>query len=68
MMTRDALLAQLREDGPGLAMLVTRASQRNRRWIVVTRAAVAAWEQREPLAWARVQAWLSAERIQMIQV
>jgi hypothetical protein len=36
--------------------------------MVVTDAAVSAWEQREPAAWARVQAWLAAERVRMIRV
>jgi hypothetical protein len=36
--------------------------------MVVTEAAVTAWERREPAAWDRVQAWLAAERMRMIRV
>jgi hypothetical protein len=36
--------------------------------MVASEAAVAAWEQREPAAWARVQAWLAAEGMRIIRV
>jgi hypothetical protein len=65
---RDDFLARLRQDRPGLAVVVARAAQRNRRWVIVTDAAGAAWEQREPAAWARVQGWLAAECTRMIRV
>jgi hypothetical protein len=67
-MTGETLLAELRSSGSALAPLIERASRHGRRWVVVTEAAVMAWERREPTAWAKVQTWLSTERIRMIRV
>jgi len=67
-MTRETLVAELRSSGSALASLVERASRRGHAWVVVTEAAVTAWERREPMAWAKVQAWLSTERIRTIRV
>lgn len=66
-MTTESLLAELRSSRSALTSLVERASRRDRLWVVVTEAAVTAWERREPTAWAKVQTWLSTERIRMIR-
>ncbi|MGH7299094.1 MAG: hypothetical protein ACREJE_01610 [Candidatus Rokuibacteriota bacterium] len=61
------LLAEL---GPqaDLAPLVNRAVQNDLPWVVVSSAAVAAWEQRDPAAWARVSQWLAAKRVAVVQI
>lgn len=61
------LIAEL---GPktDLAALVRRVSQKHIPRLVVSSAAVAAWTQRDPVAWARVSQWLAAKGITIVRV
>lgn len=58
----DSLLVDLRRQNSGLPRLVERLRSSRRSWVAVSAAAVAAWEQREPEAWATVHAWLASRQ------
>ena len=61
--TTEALLAELRQTATDLARLVEAVRLRKMPLVVVSAAAVAAWEERAPEAWAKVRRWLAREGI-----
>ena len=61
-----ALLAELNPN-TDLAWLVERVARNNLPWVVVSVAAVEAWEDRDPLGWAKVSAWLAANGVPVIR-
>ena len=62
-----ALLAELSRT-TDLAWLVERVAQDHLPWVVVPEAALAAWEQRDPVGWAKVAAWLAAKRVTVVRI
>jgi hypothetical protein len=64
----ETLLAELPARGSGLASFVGRVQRHHRSWVLLSNAAVSAWQTREPAAWAKVRAWLETENIPIIRV
>ena len=60
-MTKQDLLAELRETQTDLSKFVEAASRTDLRYLVVPGGAVRAWEDREPRIWVKVQDWLAAQ-------
>jgi len=63
----DALLAQL-NSSTDLAWLVERVVRNNLPWVVVLAAALRAWEERDPVGWAKVSAWLAANKVAVVRI
>ena len=61
-MTADELLVELRASPTDLARLVREAARTERRHIVVSSQALRGWTQRDPEVWAKVAAWLAAQK------
>jgi hypothetical protein len=62
-----ALLAEL-SPTTDLARLVERVARNNFPWVVVSATAVRAWEDRDPVGWAKVSAWLAANRVTVVRI
>jgi len=62
-----ALLAELNPN-TDLAWLVERVARNNLPWVVVSATAVEAWEDRDPLGWAKVSAWLAANGVAVVRI
>ena len=62
-----ALLAELNPN-TDLAGLVERVAQNNLPWVVVPALALAAWEERDPVGWVKVSAWLAAKGVTIVRV
>ena len=62
-----ALLAELNPntDLPGL---VERVARNNIPWLVITPAALTAWEERDGAGWAKVTAWLAVQGVSILRV
>ena len=63
----DALLAEL-GGNTDLAWLVERVIINDLPWVVVPAAALRAWEERDPVGWAKVTAWLAASGVAVIHI
>ncbi len=63
----DALLTQL-NSSTDLAGLVERVVRNDLPWVVVPAAALRAWEERDPVGWAKVSAWLAAHDIGIVRI
>jgi len=63
----DALLAQLKSS-TDLAWLVERVVRNDLPWVVVPAAALRAWEERDPVGWAKVSAWLAANKVGVVRI
>jgi len=61
-----ALRAELNPD-TDLARLVERVICNRSAWVVVPAAALRGWEERDPLGWAKVSAWLTANDIAVVR-
>jgi hypothetical protein len=62
-----ALLAELKPN-TDRAWLVERVVRGNLPRVVVSAAAVEAWEDRDPLGWAKVSAWLAANGVTVVRI
>lgn len=62
-----ALLAEL-SPSTDLARLVERVSRNCLPWVVVAGTALSAWEERDPLGWAKVAEWLAAKGVIIVRV
>jgi hypothetical protein len=62
-----ALLAEL-SSNTDLAWLVERVIRNDLPWVVVPAAALRAWEERDPVGWAKVTAWLAANDVAVIRI
>jgi len=62
-----ALLAELKPN-TDLAWLVERVARNNLPWVVVSATALEAWEDRDPLGWAKVAAWLAANGVTVVRI
>jgi hypothetical protein len=60
------LLAELNPN-TDLPALVERVSLHGLPWIVVPAAALGAWEERDPVGWAKVSAWLAANDVVVLR-
>ena len=65
--TTEALLASLDTD-TDLSRLVKRVSAERMRWVVVSTAALTAWQRRDPEGWAKVAEWLDASQVAIVRV
>jgi hypothetical protein len=61
------LLSEL-ESRSDLAALVRRVRQTELPWVVVSSAAVTAWEGRDPAAWAKVARWLATNGVTLVRL
>jgi hypothetical protein len=66
-MTTEELLAGLSAN-TGLTPLVKRVSEQRLPWVVVPTAAIADWERRDPVAWAQVSEWLTAQGVALVRI
>jgi hypothetical protein len=62
------LLTELRSSRTDLARIVEAAHRNKFPRLVLQARSVRAWEQREPSLWARVQTWLAAHSITVVEV
>jgi hypothetical protein len=62
-----ALLAELNSD-TDLAVLVERVVRNRAPRVVVPAAALRGWEERDPLGWAKVSAWLTANDVAVVRI
>lgn len=53
---------------PDLALLVERVWQNRQPWVVVSAAALTAWQQRDPVGWEKVSEWLAANGIALVRI
>jgi hypothetical protein len=63
----DTLPAEL-DPTTDLAQLVERVARNGLPWVVVPTAALTAWEQRDPVGWAKVSAWLGAKGVAIVRI
>lgn len=63
----DDLLAELTPN-TDLRVLVRRVAEAELPWVIVPRAAVIAWERRDPEGWTKVCAWLVARGVAVLQL
>jgi hypothetical protein len=68
MPSKDELLSELQASRTDLARYVDAASRSDRPYIVVSAAAVRAWRERAPHAWAKVTDWLAAHGKAIVEV
>jgi hypothetical protein len=61
-------LDNLGELSTELAWLVERVCRNNLPWVVVAGSAVAAWQERDPVGWEKVSAWLAANGIAIVRI
>jgi hypothetical protein len=66
-MTTSDLLSDLGPDSD-LARLVQRVTHDQLPWVVVSGAAVTAWNRRDPQAWAKVRAWLAERGVALVRI
>lgn len=64
----EALLAELRAGNTDLARLVEHVRRHRQKSVVISTAALVAWEKREPDSWAKVQEWLAARGVAILRV
>ncbi|PYM55239.1 MAG: hypothetical protein DMD79_23310 [Candidatus Rokuibacteriota bacterium] len=71
-MTRDpateTLLANLRGGPTDLAQLVERVERTGKPFVLVSPLAIAAWERRDPEAWASARQWFVERGIRLLTV
>jgi hypothetical protein len=65
--TLDALLADS-DLSPDLVCLVERVCQNELPWVVVSGAALIAWQQRDPAGWKKVSERLAANGITVVRI
>jgi hypothetical protein len=51
-----------------LARLVDRVARATLPWVVVSPAAVAAWERKDPAGWAKVSHWLAVKSVAVVRI
>ncbi len=51
-----------------LARLVDRVARADLPWVVVSRAAAAAWEREDPAGWAKVSQWLAVKGVAVVRI
>ena len=51
-----------------LGRLVRRVAETGLPWVVVSAAAIAGWERRDPSGWARVREWLAARGVSIVRI
>lgn len=54
--------------GTDLGRLVWRVTENDLPWVVVSAAAIAGWERRDPSGWARVRDWLAARGVAIVRI
>jgi len=62
-----ALRAELNAD-TDLAGLVERVARKNLPRVVVPAAALAAWEERDPVGWVKVSTWLATRGVTIVRI
>ena len=68
-MTAEELdLTAALEPNTDLARLVDRVARANLLWVVVSPAAVAAWEREDPAGWAQVSQWLAVKGVAVVRI
>ncbi len=68
MMTTEELLAELRSSPTDLAQVVEAVSSRELPYVLVPIAALKGWQERDPDAWRKVEAWLIARGTNVLEV
>jgi hypothetical protein len=66
-MTTEDLLTGLSAN-TSLTQLVKRVSEQGFPWVVVSAAAIADWERRDPADWAQVSEWLARKGVALVQI
>ena len=64
----DTLLAKLRASPTDLARLVERVEGTGRPFVLVSPRAIAAWERRDPEAWASARQWFVEHGVRLLTV
>lgn len=67
-MKTEELLTDLRTSQTDLARFVEAVVRDSMPYVVIPSAAVRAWQQREPQAWAKVAGWLEAHQVAVVAV
>jgi len=61
------LIAALKANAD-LARLVERVARADLPWVVVSPAAIAAWEREDPAGWAKVSEWLAVKGVAVVRI
>ena len=64
----QVLLNELAGGPTDLARLVRRVVHRKKPWVIVSAEAAAAYERRDPQAWAKIRNWLAAQGVRLVEV
>jgi len=67
-MTTEELLVELRSSPTDLARVVEAVSSSRRPYVLVPMAALKGWQERDPDAWRKVEAWLIARGTNVVEV
>jgi len=67
-MTTEELLVELRSLPTDLARVVEAVSSSGRPYVLVPMAALKGWQERDPDAWRKVEAWLIARGTNVVEV
>ena len=67
-MTIEELLAELRSSPTDLARVVEAVSSGELPYVLVPIAALKGWQERDPDAWRKVEAWLIARGTNIVEV
>jgi hypothetical protein len=67
-MTTEELLAELGSSPTDLARVVEAVSSRELRHVLVPLSALKGWQERDPGAWTKVEAWLIARGTNVMEV
>ena len=67
-MTTEDLLAELRSSPTDLARVVEAVASRELPYVLVSIATLKGWQERDPDAWRKVEAWLIARRKTVVEV
>lgn len=67
-MITEELLAELRSSPTDLARVIEAVSSRELPYVLVPIAALKGWQERDPDAWRKVEAWLIARGKNIIEV
>jgi hypothetical protein len=66
-MSQD-IMEEVRASRTDMARIVEAAARDDLPYVIVSAKAVQAWQEREPQAWAKVQAWLASQGKSIVTV
>jgi len=68
MIAEESELIAALKPNTDLPRLVDRVARANLPWVVVSSAAVVAWEREDPAGWAQVSHWLAVKGVAVVRI